>query len=960
MEIPRLNVKVSADDLMATNKEWQKKYTTNIKDFGTDNIVVIYVEDERLFTKDRLTILQTLNKQLSVLPCFERIESLFTVSNISYKNNSVNVTPFLQTIPNDEAEIQKCKKEAIENPLLARSLVSANGNATAFTLYLKPKQQLAEDIRKRIEVLDTKIASAEAQMSSLKSSSAVAEGTTGWVSPTVTSLDDLKTERLSLLPFLREVNQTEAIYQTIETLLSPIRKDFTTVFQTGNPAVELEIKKYVYHDLRLLLSIALIVIILFLLYAVRSIHGIVIAIMNSLIAVVWTLGAMTILGLPLNMLNVVAIILVLIIGSTQDVQFLVIYKEILRRGWRGVGAITDVGHTIGLTLGIATITTLLGFMVACIFDITILKIFAYTAGIAIVMRFICTTVLLPAYLGIFDNSFTPQEKRANKNSWVENVTKLYLHLLMTKCIPKPNWFLVAFALALIPAFYYARTIIVNNNFLGLLNSASTAEKQLDTLSQQLSGINIIHLTIEGNPNDFKQARKIQTIENIVQYLRKNQQIDSVIAVSDYMALTNKAMNENDPACFYVPRKDEQIAQYINFFPPNTFSPYLTENYARTNIIIRCHFNDSRTFNHLLATIKHDLDTGMFGPIHYTLTGENVLIAQSANQLSSRYAYSIIFMGFAIFSIFSTLFISFKTASATVISNLWSIGMLLGIMGLFAIPLNTATCMVASITIGIGIVNTLQQMVRYNKEFKHLKSEILAIEKMLKIQFFERVIINLVIAGGFALLAFSNFKPIAQFGLLGATVVILALIADSLLMPILLSKTRLTTLSDLVKLNIRKTLISNSPVFKGMNPFQAKKLILASNVEEYRAGTTIVHAGDDGDQMYVILEGDLEVSVAYNEKRILLSYLSTGEVFGELALISKSKRTADVVAKTDTKLLVYNWESLVRLRRFAPFLSSQLLLNLASILGMRLVDAQRKLDNSPRLISGHNANTRKTL
>ena len=56
-----------------------------------------------------------------------------------------------------------------------------------------------------------------------------------------------------------------------------------------------------------------------------------------------------------------------------------------------------------------------------------------------------------------------------------------------------------------------------------------------------------------------------------------------------------------------------------------------------------------------------------------------------------------------------------------------------------------------------------------------------------------------------------------------------------------------------------------------------------------------------------------------------------------------KRTADVVAKTDTKLLTYNWDSLVTLRRYAPYLSSQLLLNLANILGMRLVDAQRKLD-----------------
>jgi len=64
-------------------------------------------------------------------------------------------------------------------------------------------------------------------------------------------------------------------------------------------------------------------------------------------------------------------------------------------------------------------------------------------------------------------------------------------------------------------------------------------------------------------------------------------------------------------------------------------------------------------------------------------------------------------------------------------------------------------------------------------------------------------------------------------------------------------------------------------------------------------------------------------------------MGAGEVFGEIALVSNSSRTADVVALTDTRLLVMNWERIQFVAKLYPRIASKLFRNLASILALKL-------------------------
>lgn len=64
----------------------------------------------------------------------------------------------------------------------------------------------------------------------------------------------------------------------------------------------------------------------------------------------------------------------------------------------------------------------------------------------------------------------------------------------------------------------------------------------------------------------------------------------------------------------------------------------------------------------------------------------------------------------------------------------------------------------------------------------------------------------------------------------------------------------------------------------------------------RAGQTIVSEGDDGTLMYVIRSGTVEVHV----NGVPVEEISEGGIFGEMALLERTTRSADIVAKTDVQ------------------------------------------------------------
>src|SRR4029079_19024302 len=77
------------------------------------------------------------------------------------------------------------------------------------------------------------------------------------------------------------------------------------------------------------------------------------------------------------------------------------------------------------------------------------------------------------------------------------------------------------------------------------------------------------------------------------------------------------------------------------------------------------------------------------------------------------------------------------------------------------------------------------------------------------------------------------------------------------------------------------------------------------VATYVAGDKIFAQGELGTEMFIILEGEVEIVKHINGESHTLSRLEKGDFFGEMALLENVPRTADAVAAGEVKALVIN-------------------------------------------------------
>ena len=73
----------------------------------------------------------------------------------------------------------------------------------------------------------------------------------------------------------------------------------------------------------------------------------------------------------------------------------------------------------------------------------------------------------------------------------------------------------------------------------------------------------------------------------------------------------------------------------------------------------------------------------------------------------------------------------------------------------------------------------------------------------------------------------------------------------------------------------------------------------ASYETYQDGQIIFKEGDNGDWIYVVDEGEVEISKNVSGQRIVVETLKEGDVFGEMAYIDKDPRSATATAKGKT-------------------------------------------------------------
>jgi CRP-like cAMP-binding protein len=98
------------------------------------------------------------------------------------------------------------------------------------------------------------------------------------------------------------------------------------------------------------------------------------------------------------------------------------------------------------------------------------------------------------------------------------------------------------------------------------------------------------------------------------------------------------------------------------------------------------------------------------------------------------------------------------------------------------------------------------------------------------------------------------------------------------------------------------LLRRIPVFASLDSASLKLLAFSSSYLMFNDGEALCHQGEPGDSVFVIDEGEVEVTIRADGAPIRLARLGKHDLFGEMAVICNLPRTADVRARGPLKVL----------------------------------------------------------
>lgn len=134
--------------------------------------------------------------------------------------------------------------------------------------------------------------------------------------------------------------------------------------------------------------------------------------------------------------------------------------------------------------------------------------------------------------------------------------------------------------------------------------------------------------------------------------------------------------------------------------------------------------------------------------------------------------------------------------------------------------------------------------------------------------------------------------------------------------------------------------SDIPLFKGLNSAEIVQVICAGKALTLQGGEYVFHAGDEGNEMFVVISGSVRVETIIGGSRQILARFTTGQIFGEIAFVTKILRTADIVAEEELEILEISEIFFQSLILKLPETAAKILYNLSLILCERLANTTR--------------------
>jgi predicted RND superfamily exporter protein len=874
----RIQIDASANRLLPEDDPEREYYDFVRRLFGNDETLLVAVAAEDVFTRDMLERIARMTSRIEQIRGVRSVVSLSNALNIRGTAEGLDIGPFYDRVPEDAEGLARIRREALENPIYSGNLVAADGSATALLVY--PDLDLTDS-----EFVD------------------------------------------------------RGIDRQIQAIADEERGD-AEVWLTGTPYIKAATQRQLMSDLARTLPLIFGVMALLLAISYRSVRGVVVPLLTIGVAMAWTLGVIAWLQRPLNMVTSLVPALLLTVGLSYAVHVVSEYYAV----WREARPDQDKSDAVARALeGVALpvvltgLTTAVGFASLMLSSIQAIREFGLFFVIGVVSTVIVSLTFTPALLRLLSR---PRVRVSRQpvgpfDRFAEGMARFSAR--------NRSWVFAGAGLVLVLSLVGASRMRIGTDFIRGFAEEHPVRVGYQAINEHLEGANPFYVVLSTDYSKaFEEPVNLHELESLQRWLAEHPQIGGTTSLVDYVKLINRGFHENDPESLAIPESRRLTSQLLFFGGNDELDRFVDSRRQIANVMVRSRVIDSDEVADLVREIEVRL-AQLPEHLEARVTGNPVVLNGALDAIMRGQVWSIIGALGVIYLILVAMFVGdFRIGFFALIPNVLPVAAYFGALGFTGISLSPGTSLIAPMALGIAVDDTIHYIWRFNSEARRLADERAAAVSALRIVGRPVTYTSVTLVLGFLVLATSESRTAIEVGGMAAFALAFAWATDFLLTPAICSGLRIATLWDALSLDLGEDPQKSIPVLAGLSNAQARIVALMTTLVELPAGEKLSRLGEEGEEMYIVIDGKLRVWVEGQDGPNELDLPTRGEVFGEVGLFHKRRRSANADVVEDARLLRLTPEGLARLNRRYPKIAARVHHNLNEILAGRLAKLTARL------------------
>lgn len=541
------------------------------------------------------------------------------------------------------------------------------------------------------------------------------------------------------------------------------------LYYGGQPFYLLEISNTIVKDLITLVPLVSLLIISILYLSFRTLWGVLFPLLSVLISIVWTLGIMSIAGIPLSIISDVIPVILIAVGSAYSIHMLNKFYEFDSPAPRVQNA-KEALKDIGLPIVLAAVTTAAGF-ISFIFGsyLAMIQQFGLFTSLGVFFALLTSVTLIPILLSSTGGKTNRPWKKVNTVSFFTG---------LGNWIVQSKYWILGFSLLIIIVSLLGiprieRKVDILDYFKPESNVRQTEEK---ILNKKFGGSIPLQILVRGDIQDPAVLKDIKKVQDYVQSL---QHVNNPFSIVDIMLELNAAMGDGRQ----IPDSKDKVANLWFFIEGEEIVEQMV-NYDKTEALIQAttvyaQMDEITALVDIIDNFIAELDSEV---CTFAQTGMHAVYKNLDQSLLNSQFQSLFISLALILTIVSILLGSLVGGLIGLVPIVFTLIVIFGFMGYFGIPLDIATVLVASISVGIGIDYAIHFISRFRNELNSAQNRVEALKKTLTTSGKGILINMLTVTGGFLVFLLADLVPLQRFGSSVALTMVSSGFASLLVLP----------------------------------------------------------------------------------------------------------------------------------------------------------------------------------